>query len=224
MCGTYPPPAAASRLRGLSYPLSRFRSCSTSSGSGRSTTIASIVSFKSFCSTTFAPAITIPSGPPSPSVSRLFLVPFFPRSVGFLPVFFPPEPGLAQHRVGTLLLPLHPAEFVALGDQHRPDLLEDVPLDPALEPVVDRALGAEPLGQLVPLAAAPHPEEDRVEHHPPVGDLPPGGLPGPELREDRLDPPPEFVRDLPDRTEWLASLLSAGHRDVSCDNVQDELS
>ena len=70
---------------------------------------------------TFAPAITTPSGPPSPSVSRLFLVPFFPRSVGFLPVFFPPEPGLAQHRVGRLPLPLHPAEFVTLGDQDRPD-------------------------------------------------------------------------------------------------------
>src|SRR3954447_12306722 len=120
MCGTYPPPAAASRLRGLSYPLSRFRFCSTSSGSGRSTTIASIVSFKSFCSTTFAPAITAPRGPPSPSVSTLFLVPLLPRSVGFLPVFFPPTPGLAQHRVGRLPPPLHAAEFVALGDHHRP--------------------------------------------------------------------------------------------------------
>src|SRR3954467_5988212 len=190
MCGTYPPSDAASRLRGLSYPLSKFRSCSTSSGSGRSTTIASIVSLRSFCSTTFAPAIATPNGPPSPSVSRLFLVPSLPRSVGFLPVFFPPEPGLAQHRVGTLPLPLHPAEFVALGDQHGPDLLHDAAFDPALEPVVDRALGAEPFGQLVPLAAAPHPEEDRVEHLPPVGDPPPGGLPGPELLEDRLDPLP----------------------------------
>src|SRR3954451_7779206 len=145
--------AAPSPL-GLSYPLSRHRCCSASDGSGRSTTIASIVAFKSFCSTTFAPAITTPSGPPSPSVSRLFLVPRFPRSVGFLPVFFPPEPGLAQHRVGTLPLPLHPAEFVALGDQHRPDPLEDAALDPALEPVVDGALGAELPGELLPLAAA----------------------------------------------------------------------
>src|SRR3954464_161804 len=127
MCGTYPPPAAASRLRGLSYPLSRFKFCSSSSGSGRSTTIASIVSLKSFCSTTLAPAITTPSGPPSPSVTRLFFVPFLPRSVGFLPVFFPPEPGLAQHRVGRLPLPLHPAEFIALGHEHGPDLLEDAP-------------------------------------------------------------------------------------------------
>src|SRR4051795_8205869 len=220
MCGTYPPSAAASRLRGLSYPLSRFRFCSTSSGSGRSTTTASIVSFKSFCSTTLAPAITTPSGPPSPSVSTLFLVPFLPRSVGFLPVFFPPEPGLAQHRVGRLPLPLHPAEFVALGDQHRPDLLEDPPRDPALEPVVDRTLGAEPLGELVPLAAASHPEDDRVEHLPPVGDPAPGRLLGPEVLEDRLDPSPEVVGDLPDGAQRLASGLAAGHGSSSRSNGQ----
>ena len=118
-----------------------------------------------------------------------------------MPVFFPPEPGLAQHRVGRLPLPLHPAEFVALGDQHRPDLLEDAPLDPALEPVVDRALGAEPLGELVPLAPAPHPEDDPVEHLPPVGDPASGRLLGPERQEDGLDPLPERVGDLPERRE-----------------------
>src|SRR3954468_24140212 len=137
--------------------------------------MASMVAFSNRRSRTLAPAITTPSGPPSPSTTIDFLVPFFPRSVGFLPVFFPPEPGLAQHRVGALPLPLHPAEFVALGDQHRPDLLEDPAFGPPLEPVVDGTLGAEPLGQLVPLAAAPHPEDDPVEHLPPVGDLTPGG-------------------------------------------------
>jgi hypothetical protein len=140
------------------------------------------------------------------------LVPFLPRSVGFLPVFFPPEPGLAQHRVAALPSPLHPAEFVALGDQHRPDLLEDAPLDPALEPVVDRALGAEPLGELAPLAAGPHPEEDAVEHLPPVSDPASGRLGGPELHEDRLDPLPQRVGDLPDRPQRRASRSSSGHR------------
>ena len=107
--------------------------------------------------------------------------------MGFLPVFFPPEPGLAQHRVGRLPLPLDPAQFVALLDQHRPDLLEDAPLDPTLEPVVDRALGAEAFGQLVPLAAAPEPKDDRIEHLSPVGDPASRRFLGPELLEDRLD-------------------------------------
>src|SRR4051794_1747003 len=178
MCGVYPASSAAPRPLALSYALSRLRCCSCSAGSGRSTTTASIVARKSFCSTTLAPAITTPSGPPSPSTSRLFLVPFLPRSVGFLPVFFPPEPGLAQHRVGRLPVPLDPTEFVALGDQHRPDLHEDAASDPALEPIVDGALGAEPLGELVPLAAAAEPEDDPVEHLPPVGDAAAGGLLG----------------------------------------------
>src|SRR5208337_127278 len=120
-----------------------------------------------------------------PSVTRLFLVPFFPRSVGFLPVFFPPEAGLAQHRVGRLPLPLHPAEFV-------------------------------PLGQLVPLAAAAHPEDDRIQHFPPIGDLPPSRFLGPEVQEDRLDPPPQLVGDFPDRTQRFASRLPADHGSVSC--------
>jgi hypothetical protein len=84
-------------------------------------------------------------------------------------------------------LPLHAAEFVTLGDQHGPDLLEEAPLDPALEPVVDRALGAEAFGQLVPLAAAAEPEDDRVDHLPPVGDPPTRRFLGPEFLEDRLD-------------------------------------
>src|SRR5512135_3163028 len=176
MCPMYSPDWTASRPLGLSKPASKVRCCSTSCGSGRSTTIASIVASSNLQSGTFAPATTAPSGPPSPSVTRLFLVPFFPRSVGFLPTFFPPEPGLAQHPVSRLPLPLHAAEFVALGDQHRPDLLEHASGSPPLEPAMDGALGTVALGELVPLAPAAHAENDPVERPPPVGRRPAGGL------------------------------------------------
>ena len=100
MCGVYPAAVAAPSPVGLSYALSRGMCCGSSFvGSGRSTTILSIVAARSLRSRTFAPAITTPSGPPSPSVTRLFLVPFFPRSVGFLPVF------VAVHRCSTVALP-----------------------------------------------------------------------------------------------------------------------
>src|SRR5262245_43274554 len=207
----YPPASTASRPLGLSNPASRHRCCSSSSGSGRSTTMASIVDRSSLQSGTLAPAITAPSGPPWPSVTRCFLVPFFPRSVGFLPVFFPPEAGLAQHPVGRLPLPLDVAEFVALGDQQCPDLLEDPALGPTLEPVVDGALGAVAFGELVPLTAAAHPEEDPVERPPPVGRRAAGGLAGPEFLEDRLDPLPQRVGDLPDRAQRLTLRLAASH-------------
>src|SRR5437660_6647821 len=115
--------------------------------------MASIVSRSSRWSFTLAAAITAPSGPPSASTSTLSLVPFFPRSVGFLPTFFPPEAGLAQPPIGRLPLPVYSPQFVALFGQFRTDALHDAASAPALEPVVDGALGAELARQLVPLAA-----------------------------------------------------------------------
>src|SRR6516165_493899 len=101
-----------------------------------------MVAFKRLQSGTLAPAMTAASGPPSPSTSRLFLVLGLPRSVGFLPTFFPPEPGLAQHPVGRLPLPVHAAQLVTFPDQHGPDLLECAVAAPPLEPAVDRAVVA----------------------------------------------------------------------------------
>ena len=76
---------------------------------------------------------------------------------GILARLFPPQAGLAQHRVGRLPLPLHPAEFVTLGDQDRPDSLEDPCCSPAPEPVVDSALGLY-RSAMVRLAAAAQPD------------------------------------------------------------------
>src|SRR6266849_8041480 len=99
--------------------------------------MASIVSRSSRWSFTLAAASTAPSGPPSASTSTLSLEPFFPRSVGFLPTFFPPEPGLAQPAVRALPLPIHGPEFVTRGRQFGPDALQDAAGTPALEPIVD---------------------------------------------------------------------------------------
>src|SRR4051794_30256497 len=97
------------------------------------------------------------------------------------PVFFPPEAGLAQARVGALPLPVHPTELVAGLGEGPPDPFHHAPGGPALEPVVDGALGPELRGELVPLAAGPHAEDDPVEHLAPVGDASAGRLLGPEV-------------------------------------------
>src|SRR5436190_8398431 len=164
MCGVYFASLAASRPVGLSYPPSKLKFCGRSSvGSGRSTTMASIVARSSRRSRTLAPAITTPSGPPSPSTTSDFLVPFLPRSVGLGPTFFPPEPGLAQRGIGALPLPIHRTQLVAFLDEDGPDPFHDTSGAPALEPIVDGALGAELAGELLPLAAGAHPEDDPVE-------------------------------------------------------------
>src|SRR5439155_22591837 len=103
--------------------------------------MASIVSRSSRWSFTLAAASTTPRGPPSPSTSTLSLEPFFPRSVGFLPTFFPPEPGLTQSTIGALPLPIHGPELLARGRQLGPDAFHDAALAPTLEPVWDGALG-----------------------------------------------------------------------------------
>ena len=131
--------------------------------------------------------------------------------MGFLPVFFPPEPGLAQHPVGRLPLPVHGAEFVARFHEYRPELLEDTVLAPPLEPAVDRAIVAEVLGQLVPLAAGAEAEDDAVEGFPPIDPRTTAVAargPWSVFQEDRLDPMPKCVADLPDGLKGL--ILSAG--------------
>ena len=129
---------------------------------------------------------------------------------------FPPEAGLAQHRVGRLPLPLHPAEFVTLGDQDRPDSLEDPCCSPARNQSWTVLLGPYRSGSWSHWQAAWHPEDDRIQHFPPIGDLPPSRFLGPEFQEDRLDPPPQLVGDFPDRTQRFASRLAADHGSVSC--------
>src|SRR5262245_41631648 len=166
--------------------------------------MASIVSRSSKWSFTLAAAITAPSGPPSASTSTLSLVPFFPRSVGFFPTFFPPEPGFPQPSVGRLPLPIHGPEFIAFGRQLGPEALHDAAGAPALEPVVDGALGAEAARQLLPLAAGAHAEDDAVKGLAPVGVVPAGGLGRPESLEDGQDALPEGVGHFPDRPQRLA--------------------
>src|SRR5215475_11406234 len=145
--------------------------------------------------------MTSPSGPPCSSTSRLRLVPFLPRSVGFLPTFFPPKPGLAQSSVGTLPLPMHGPQFGALLHQQGPDLSKDAALAPALEPAVDGAVIAELLGKLVPLAAAAHTKEDAVERPPPVRAFAAGGLGWSIVQEDGFNTLPQFIGDFPDGGE-----------------------
>src|SRR5262245_36950809 len=204
MCPTYLWASTTSRAGALSNPASRHRCCSNSSGSGRSTTTASIVASSGLKSGTLAPATTTPSGPPSASTSGLFLVPGLPRSVGSLPVLSPPGPGLARHPVGRLPLPSDRPEFVALRDQHRPDPLEDAVAAPPPEPAVHRAIVAEVLRQPFPLAAGTEAEDDAVDRLSPADAGPTAMLlrrGWGVLQEDRLDPLPEGIGDFPDRLQ-----------------------
>src|SRR5262245_39988025 len=100
-----------------------------------------------------APSTASPRGMPRPSVSRLRLTPRLPRSVGFLPVFFPPEGGLGHAPVHAQPGPVDPPQLVVLQQPGLPEPQEHASGDPLLEPVVGRGPRADAGGvQRLPLA------------------------------------------------------------------------
>src|SRR5947207_1134007 len=114
----------------------------------------SMVSRTIFMSGRLAPSTASPTGTPSASTSRLRLTPFLARSVGFLPVFFPPEGRLGHAPVHVQPRPVDALEEVVLQQAGLPELQEDAGRDPLLEAVVGGRAGAELGGvQRLPLAA-----------------------------------------------------------------------
>jgi len=98
---------------------------------------------------------------PRASTSRLRLTPFLARSVGFFPVFFPPEGRLGHAPVHGQPGPVDPLPVV-VGQQARlPQRLEDTLFHPELEAVVGGGAGAEAGGvEGLPLATGAQDKED----------------------------------------------------------------
>jgi hypothetical protein len=102
-------------------------------------------------------------GTPCPSTNWLRLTPFLARSVGFLPVFFPPEGCLGHAPVHTQPLPVDPLDAVVVEQTGLPPLGKDARLDPFLKAVVSGGSGTELGGvQGFPLAAGAEDEEDGI--------------------------------------------------------------
>jgi hypothetical protein len=103
---------------------------------------------------------------PLPSTSKLRLAPFLARSVGFLPVFFPPEGCLGHAPVHTQPFPVNALQTVILQESGLPKRQEYASGDPLLEPIVGRGTGAELRRiQCFPLATGAQDEEDGVHAH-----------------------------------------------------------
>src|SRR5437764_10936198 len=115
--------------------------------------IPSIVCRAILKSLRLAPSTATLIGMPPPSTSRLRLTPNLARSVGFLPVFFPPEGCLGHTPVQTQPRPVDPFPVVVGRQTCLPHLLEDAGRDPFLEAVMGGRTRAEAGGvQRLPLA------------------------------------------------------------------------
>src|ERR671933_2804637 len=165
-----------------------------------------MVSASSCASETWAPAITIASGPPLASTSRLCFAPGLPRSVGWGPTLFP-QAGLPQRPVRRLPLPVAPTQILARLLDHRPQRLEHPALDPALEVPMDGAVVRVLLRQPVPLAPRPQPEDHRVHHRPLVHPVRTLRRRRGVLRQHGLDHRPLLIRQSPDRRQRRPLLL-----------------
>src|SRR5262245_54936691 len=123
----------------------------------------STVSRTIFMSGRLAPSTARPTGTPRPSTSRLRLTPCLARSVGVLPVFFPPEGRLGHAPVHTQPPPVDALQAVVLQQALLPELEKDAGFDPFLEAVVGGGPGAE-LGGVegLPLAAGAQDIEDGI--------------------------------------------------------------
>jgi hypothetical protein len=142
---------------------------------------------------TFAAPTTTANGPPSASTKRLRFTPFLPLSVGFEPMRSPQKTGLPHRSVSRLPLEVHSAKLFASLDQLLPDEIWDAKLDPPLEGAMHGGVIRKLFGHPVPLAAASHSEDDRVQG----GALVYAGTPRfpwwVVLGEDRFDLLPQLV-------------------------------
>jgi hypothetical protein len=102
-----------------------------------------------------------------------------------------------------LPLPLDAIEVFAGFDEIRPDRLEHLPLGPADERAMHGAIVRERRRQVVPLAAAAEPKDDRVQRGTGVDARPAAGVRGIEPRQNRLDALPEGIGDLPEGGEGI---------------------
>src|SRR5437763_9586818 len=113
----------------------------------------SSVSRTIFWSGRLAPSTAKPTGTPWLSTNWLRLTPCLARSVGFLPVFFPPEGCLGLAPVHRQPGPIDALPVVVGHQAGLPQRQKDALLHPALEAVVGRRARAEAGGlQGLPLA------------------------------------------------------------------------
>src|SRR5262245_8735167 len=126
----------------------------------------SSVSRTSFMSLRLAPSTARPTGTPAASTSTLRLTPRLARSVGFLPVFFPPEGSLGHAAIHAYPLPIDPFQAVVFQQARLPHLKENAGLHPLLKAIVSRRSGTELGGiQGLPLAAGAQHKENGVHTH-----------------------------------------------------------
>src|SRR5205807_2838356 len=120
-----------------------------------------------FISLRLAPSTAKPMGRPCASTNRLRLTPCLARSVGFLPVFFPPEGCLGHAPIHAQPRPVDALPFIVGHQATRPHPLKNSRLYPFLKTVMGCGPWTEARGiQRFPLTAGSQHEENGLHANP----------------------------------------------------------
>jgi hypothetical protein len=158
------------------------------------------VSCTSFISGRLAPSTAKSVGRPRPATNRLRLTPRLARSVGFFPVFFPPEGRLGQTPVHAQPGPIDPFPALLSQQAYGPHLLKHPSSYPLLEAIMGVGAGTETRGiQRLPLTAGAQDKENRLQTPPIRRARPPAteGMGVHMRRKQFRDRLPQILRDGP---------------------------
>jgi hypothetical protein len=137
---------------------------------------------------------------PVASTSRLRLTPPLARSVGFFPVFFPPERCFGHAPVHAQPRPVQPLQAIIFEQTSFPHFQKHPGDDPFLKAIMGCGTGTNACGiQRFPLATGPQDEENAVHTFAVGGAWPTAAKPMgvPMLGQHHLDFFPEVVGNAP---------------------------
>ena len=123
----------------------------------------------------------------------------------------PPKTRLAHYRIGCLPLPVHAAQFLTILDQYCPYPIQQTQLYPTLKGAMDRTVVREGFGQAVPLTAASHAEDNRVQSRSLVDAFSARVFGWVVLLNNWLYSVPQFVWYLPNRRQTFEFLSFLCH-------------
>jgi len=171
--------------------------CSRLAGSGRRRTSESQLWSCSLLSCTFAPERTRPRGTPFWSTTLCRLVPSFPRSVGFFPIFFPLHRSGDRLTVQNLPSPCDSLQIVIFPQAVNPHLAEHPLFSPVLEIAVSRRASVVLPRKHLPLTAGPQNVQNPIQNLSRLSRRPSlPSLSSPRLRNACLHGIPELVADV----------------------------
>lgn len=138
--------------------------------------------------------------------------------------YSPPKTRLAHSRICRLPVPVDATQLLTILHQHRPYLVQHAQVYPTLKSAMDRAVVGEGFGQIVPLTAASHAENNRIQSRSRVDAFSARVFGWVAVLNNRLYSAPQFIWCLPNRWQCFRFLSFLCHLRLLSLGLTDGLS